>query len=211
MPVHLLDFNGSVTNRGTPALLGLLAGARRWRTREHGEVPPVRGGVWVLTGGPGSPLEDGAWRDPVLDALRARVAADEPTLAICYGMELLALALGSALRPLARPRVGVLPLRLTAAGQDDPLFGPLDGAPTLENRQWGVFGGAGTTLAEGEEGDRVVVRYGARVVGVMFHPEADEAGARAAIELGIPGDPEGLDRVHRGVVPGFVAAHGEGA
>lgn len=206
MRIHVLDFNGGVTNRGTPALLGLLAGARRWRTREAAELPPADDGLWVLTGGPGSPLEAGAWREPVLEALRARAAADAPTLAICYGMELLALALGAELAPLGRPRVGILPLRLTPRGREDALFGGLDGAPTLENRGWGVYGGPGETLAEGEEGDRVVVRFGERVVGVMFHPEADEAGARAAVELGIPGDPEGLDRVHRGVVPGFVRA-----
>jgi GMP synthase-like glutamine amidotransferase len=206
MRVHLLDFNGGVTNRGTPALLALLAGARRWRTREAAELPPVDDGVWVLTGGPGSPLEEGAWRAPVLDALRARVAADAPTLAICYGMELVAAAVGATVAPLERPRVGIVPLRLTGTGREDALLGGLDGAPTFENRSWGVYGGPGATLAEGEEGDRVAVRFGERVVGVMFHPEADEAGARAALELGIPGDPAGLDRVHRRVVPGFVRA-----
>ncbi len=209
MPLHLLDFNGGVTNRGTGALLGMLGGgARRWRTREVGELPPTEDGVWVLTGGPGSPLEEGPWRAPVLAALRARVRAGSPTLAICYGMELLSLALGAELALLRRPRVGVVPLRLTGAGRGDALFAALDGAPTLENRRWGVFGGGGATLAEGEEGDRVVVRYGERVVGVMFHPEADEATVRAAPELDIPGDPAGLDRVHLGVVAGFLRAVG---
>lgn len=210
MRVHLLDFNGGAANRGTAALLGLLGGGvRHWRTREAAELPPGGDGVWVLTGGPGSPMEEGPWRAPLLDALGARAARGAPTLAICYGFELLAMARGARLTPLARPRVGLVPLRLTAAGRADTLLGGLDGAATFENRAWGVFGGDGETLAEGDEGDRVAVRYGRGVVGVMFHPEAGAAGGRAAVEeLGLPGDPDALERVHAALVAGFLRGVG---
>ncbi len=208
MHLHLLDFNGHAANQGIAALRGLMGnGVSVWPTRLTGVLPPADGGVWVLSGGPGSPLEDGPWRRPVLDALRARVRADEPTLAICYGFELLALALGAEVAPLARPRVGVVPLRLTGAGRSDPAFAGLDGAPTWENRQWGIFSGGGEIVAEGEEGDRVVARLGRNVLGVMFHPEADEAGVRAAtVDTVLPGDPSGLDRVYASVVSGFLRA-----
>jgi GMP synthase-like glutamine amidotransferase len=111
-------------------------------------------------------------------------------------------------RPLDAPRFGVAPLRLTRAGREDRVLGDLDGAATFENRSWGVYApeGLGVVLAEGRDGDVVAARFGAHVLGVMFHPEADEAGARATfVEGGIGGEPAGsLDRVFAAVVPGFV-------
>lgn len=174
MRAHLLDLNDGVPNRGTAALRGQLEHAGfevdTWDVRQGGGLPPAEAGVWVLGGGPGSPLQAGAWREPLLDALRARVAADRPTLCICYGFEMLGAAMGSDLRRLATPREGVYPVRLVA---HDPALEGLDGHGAWEARSWAVFGDFGRVFARGPELDVAGTRLGDHVLGVIFHPEAD--------------------------------------
>lgn len=174
MRAHLLDLNAGHPNRGTPALRVLLA-AGGYEVEEMdvrgGEVlPPSDGALWVLGGGPGSPLEPGAWREPLFRALRARVAADQPTLCICYGFECLGLAMGASVRELNMAREGIFPV---VTVEPDAALEGLAGAGAYESRSWGVFGEFGTVIAWGPEGDVSGVRLGRRVLGVIFHPEAD--------------------------------------
>jgi GMP synthase-like glutamine amidotransferase len=74
-----------------------------------------------------------------------------------------------------------------------------------------VFGavGGGVVLAEGAEGDVAAMRFGAAVLGVIFHPEADPAGVKAAFadRVATGGDalpPEALERMYTSMVPGFL-------
>lgn len=225
--VHLLDFNAGEPNRGTASLARLLGGeVRVWDVRRDGALPADDPTPWVLGGGPGSPLEEGPWRRPLFAALRNRVDADRPTLAICYGFELLALAAGARLDLLPHPRLGLAPLALTDAGRADPLLRGLDGAGSLENRRWGVWDCPGAALAEGPAGDVAAARLGPRVVGVIFHPEADAegvlgalagelaravdalhgAGAAAAMRRACADPDAGPERVYRRVVPAWRAS-----
>ena len=91
---------------------------------------------------------------------------------------MLAAAAGSELRRLTTPREGEFPLALK---REDPLLFGLLGAGTYESRSWGVFGDEGCPLALGPEGDVVAARYGPRVVGVIFHPEALLGPGTAAV------------------------------
>lgn len=197
MRVHLLDLNDGVPNRGTAAILGLVEArghdAVVYDVRRGCALPGSSAGPWILGGGPGSPLDDGPWRAPLLAAVEARVRAGLPTLGICFGFELMALAMGAQVGRLATPREGLHPVRLLPQQGDDPLLAHLDGAMAYEQRQWGVFGGEGTTVAMGPEGDRAAVRYG-RAWGVIFHPEADFGDETRA--------------VHDAVIPRFLAEAG---
>lgn len=190
--LHLLDFHAARPNRGVPALLAVLGvhgPTRRWDVRGAAELPPDEG-TWVLSGGPGSPFgdpgEDLGWRGLVLEALRRRVSRDLPTLAICYGFELLGDAVGAEVRRLERPRLGGYRYRPGAAAPQDPLGAHLPGGGGYEDRAWGVFGGPGEVLAWGAEGDVVAARFAPRVWGVIFHPEATTADLGRLLE-----DPEG--------------------
>lgn len=169
-------------NRGTPALVGLLAAAG-WRAevvdvRRGGALPPSDDTPWVLGGGPGSPADAGPWREPLLAALRHRLAHDLPTLAICFGFEMLGAAAGGELRRLGTPREGVCPV--VPVG-DEPLLAGLASPRSWESRHWGVWGSPGTVFARGPEGDQAGIRYSPRVVGVIFHPEADLGPDTAAV------------------------------
>lgn len=187
MIIHLLDLNAGVANQGVAALADrLTTRGVVWihAVRDLGELPQEDGAAWVLSGGPGSPFDDGPWRAPLLAALRRRVEEDQPTLAICYGFELLAAALGGEVRLLRERRFGVWPLLLTEAGKGDATVAPLDGAGTFENRSWGVFGSPGEVLARTPEGDVAAARLGRRVLGTIFHPEAGPGPIDALLAKG---------------------------
>lgn len=190
---HLLDLNDGVPNRGTAALLGQLEAAgiaaEVGDVRRDHVLPPADAPLWVLGGGPGSPLDEGPWRAPLLAALRARVKADRPTLCICYGFELLGAAMGAELRRLRSPREGIYPVTLAA---EDAALAGLGGCGAWESRRWAVYGDFGVVVARGPEGDVAGVRLGRNVLGVIFHPEAD-LGADTA-------------EVYANVVPRYLAA-----
>lgn len=200
MHIHLLDLNAGVENRGTPALLAVFAqhgaNVQRYEVRRAGELPADEEGIWVLGGGPGSPFEPGPWREPLLARLRHRVAESRPTLGICFGYELMGLALGAEVRPLREERGGIYPLSLVDTGGH---WAHLAGEHVYEKRSFGVFGALpaeAEVLALGPEGDVAAMRVGPAILGVIFHPEADLGPETAA--------------VFSAMVPGFLAAVGAG-
>jgi len=82
----------------------------------------------VLLGGSGhySVTDDGPWLQRSLDSLRDVYNSRKPTFASCWGFQAMALAMGGRVaKDLDHAEVGTHWLKLTAAGQDDPLFGPL--------------------------------------------------------------------------------------
>jgi GMP synthase (glutamine-hydrolysing) len=58
---------------------------------------------------------------PELDHVRARLAAERPTLGVCFGAQLIAAALGSDVRPGGTVDVGYREVTPTAAGLSSPL------------------------------------------------------------------------------------------
>lgn len=196
MLVHLLDLNDGVPNRGTDALLALAAGEGfsvcSYEVRQRGELPADESGVWVLGGGPGSPLGDSAWFSSLAPRIVARIARRQPTLGICFGFEVMARALGASVRALSCARAGIYPIQPTNLNGS---WGVLAGAGVYEKRNFGVFEGldAGAeVLAAGPEGDVAAVAWGPNVLGVIFHPEAD-LGPETALAF-------------RTIIPGYLAA-----
>jgi GMP synthase (glutamine-hydrolysing) len=87
----------------------------------------------VVLGGPISAyaVEDYPFIADEMALLRARVAANRPTLAICLGAQILAQALGARVYPGAA-EIGWAPIRLTAPGQQSVLRAVgRDGVPVL--------------------------------------------------------------------------------
>jgi len=82
----------------------------------------------ALLGGSGdySATDQGAWIEPVLDCMRELCHEAKPTFASCWGFQALARAMGGrVVHDERRAEVGTLPLRVTAAGRTDPIFGNL--------------------------------------------------------------------------------------
>jgi GMP synthase-like glutamine amidotransferase len=156
-------------------------GARITRVElDEGEPLPAWQGfdAVVVMGGPMGSYDEAEF--PWLVAEKAligeAVRAGVPLFGACLGLQLLAAALGAAVYPGGTPEVGVLPVELTPAGVDDPIFGRLP-SPFV-GLQWhgDTFDlpvGA-VSLLRSAAYENQGFRYGDSAYGVQFHLEIDE-------------------------------------
>jgi GMP synthase-like glutamine amidotransferase len=181
------------------------------RRPHHGEPLPERldgfDGLLVL-GGVMAAWEDerAPWLPGTRALLREGVQRALPTLGICLGAQLLALATGGrAERGAQGLEVGVVPFTPTSDAASDPLFAPLVaplvGPPAAV--QWHqdavtALPPGAVLLATGETYPHQAYRVGAAAWGLQYHPEVtyddvrawmtgDEASVRATGQ-----DPDGV-------------------
>ena len=131
----------------------------------------------VVLGGSMDAYADQAhpWLSRVKELVRVAAREQVPTLGVCLGHQLAAVALGGAVH--ANPRgqqIGVLGVGWTPAAADDPLMGPLTSARVAV--QWNSdivsVAPAGTVvLAEAPAGELQAARFAPTVWGVQSHPE----------------------------------------
>jgi GMP synthase (glutamine-hydrolysing) len=166
-------------------------------------LPPARQlGALVVTGSAAMVNDPDPWIRLTGDWLGRVVASGIPVLGICFGHQLLAHALGGRVDYRGDGvEVGTVPLTLTGAAADDPLF---TGLPRhlhvhVSHRQSVQRLPAGATLLGGSPQDpHHAWRIGANAWGVQFHPEFDAAIVAAHLDhyrslLEQHGhDPEGL-------------------
>ncbi|GAA1972302.1 type 1 glutamine amidotransferase [Catenulispora subtropica] len=134
----------------------------------------------IVLGGAQAAYEPIGWWPPVFELLREAVRRDLPTLAICLGAQLLAVACGGEVRRAARSEVGLCtPVRYPTP---DDLFDTLPvGARTV---QWhgdeiSVLPDGAVPLMHCADGfPHQAYRMGSRVWAVQFHPEVLAAETR---------------------------------
>ncbi|MFT4218577.1 MAG: type 1 glutamine amidotransferase [Micropruina sp.] len=134
----------------------------------------------IVLGGVMGATDDGV--APWLPAVRALIAAAAdvgvPTLGICLGHQLAAVALGGRVtrNPNGKQR-GLTPIGFTPTAGDDPLFGPdpnlLRGVHS-NNDIVAALPDAATVLALAPGGEIQAARFAATSWGVQWHPEVDE-------------------------------------
>ncbi len=132
----------------------------------------------IILGGPMGPLDysDHPWLiDETASIREAVVERALPTLGICLGHQLLALALGGSLSEMEEPEAGVIEITLNEAGKRDPLFqGLASSAPSFQWHEWQVKEpppGA-VPLATSALCPVQAMRVAPRAWGVQFHIEA---------------------------------------
>jgi GMP synthase-like glutamine amidotransferase len=125
---------------------------------------------------------------PWLAGERALIAdavhAGKPYWGVCLGAQLLAASLGARVVRGPSPELGVLPVQLTAAAVDDPVFGP---APhTFSTLQWHgdtyQLPAGATQLARSERYEQQAFVLG-RAYALQFHLEVDLGLAREWMEI----------------------------
>jgi GMP synthase (glutamine-hydrolysing) len=151
----------------------------------RGEPLPVdmgdHAGLLVLGGSMGAHDDaEHAWLPLTKALLRHAVEVASPTLGICLGHQLAAVALGGTSRPNpAGQTAGVRPIGWCADTSADPLFAPLADSDALAPH-WNSdivtdLPENAEVLARTGDGAPQVLRLGPRAWGVQFHPEVDHA------------------------------------
>jgi GMP synthase (glutamine-hydrolysing) len=144
----------------------------------HAEVEVARYDGLVVLGGPMN--VDEVDRHPHLQTemavLETALKLDIPILGICLGAQLLAAALGAAVRPNPVREIGWYPLEPQAAAAADRLFCHFDGSQFVF--QWHAYtfdlpAGA-VHLAATAACRNQAFRFGTHAYGLQFHLEADE-------------------------------------
>jgi GMP synthase (glutamine-hydrolysing) len=119
------------------------------------------------------------WLAPMKDLIREAVSAELPTLGVCLGHQLVAVALGGRSEPnAAGQQVGLFEVGWTADAGDDPLMGPV--ASPRRGVQWNSdvvteLPEGATELAATTAGENQVARFAPSAWGVQLHPEVDRA------------------------------------
>lgn len=125
----------------------------------------------------GAPIDaDDDARYPLLAAVRevlaARAAADRPTLGVCLGAQLMAMALGGAVRRGTR-EVGWAPLSASKGAASESPWAALVGAPVLHWHADEIVPPPGAEVLASTADTAVQVFVCDRQVGFQCHPEAD--------------------------------------
>jgi GMP synthase (glutamine-hydrolysing) len=167
-------------------------------TASWADVQPPE--LLVLLGGPISVNESTAYPflGPELALVKQQLLEGRATLGLCLGAQLMALALGARVHPMARKEIGWSPLSATEQGSRHPLRHLLyESLPVLH------FHGETFDLPEGAERlastalcENQAFAFGPRALGLQFHPEvtADQleswwvghTGELAQLQLSVP-------------------------
>jgi GMP synthase (glutamine-hydrolysing) len=134
-------------------------------------------GALVVLGGAMSAYDDATapWLGPTKDLLRAAVTAGVPTLAVCLGAQLLAVALGGRVaRGEDGPEIGPALVAKRDVAAADPLFGPVPFTPDVV--QWHYDGitalpAGAVLLASSPRYPTQAFRVGNTAWGLQFHIE----------------------------------------
>lgn len=158
-----------------------------------GEVVPDKlddaSGLVVLGGPMGVNEQD---RHPHLSdeikLLRRAVGAGKPVLGLCLGSQLLAAALGAAVRANPVEEIGWHPVSLDDEADRDPLFRGIGGPFQAFHWHGDTFDlpPGSVTLATSALCRNQAFRFGATAYGLQFHLEVDEAKAEEMVRVFAP-------------------------
>lgn len=142
-----------------------------------GEKPPAIDACdgFIVTGSPAMVTEKAAWSENLKPWLVQLVDQSRPLLAVCYGHQLLAEALGgeAGWHPKGR-EIGTVAVNLTQAGKEDPLLGGLSdtfSAQVTHAQSALVLPPGAILLASNDYEPHQAYRVGSQAWSVQFHPE----------------------------------------
>ena len=205
----ILDMNNNEPNQGLRCIIDIVKlfnseiDYQVFDVRAKNELPDLNFDIYISSGGPDSPLEDGTWRQPYLNLIQElwdfNLNSDshkKHVFFICYSFQVVChyFELGE-LKPRISTSFGILPIHKTAAGKKDVLLNGLeDPYYAVDSRDWQliqprlkVFKEHGASILSLEkirthvEYERAImaVRFSEEFVGTQFHPEADPIGMHA--------------------------------
>lgn len=175
--------------------------------RAKNELPDTSYDIYISSGGPGSPLEEGVWRQPYLQLMQqlwdinnTDTEQKKSVFFICYSFQVMCdyFELGE-IKPRRSTSFGILRVHQTKKGHNDLIFEGLnDPFYAVDSRDWQliqprltVFKEHGAKILSLEkirthvELERAImaVRFSNEFVGTQFHPEAEPVSMEAYFSL----------------------------
>lgn len=152
--------------------------------RSPDEALPEDAAGFIVMGSPLAVYDPHPWRERALEVARRLLAGDKPTLGVCFGHQLFAVAAGGEVARNDRVEVGTVDVRLNEAAADDPLFGPFGGSARVNASHDDTvtrLPESAEILGVSERDRHQVLRWGEQVWSIQFHPEMRQAETRLAI------------------------------
>ncbi len=212
LKLAILDMNNNEPNQGLRCIVDIASFFNKeldykvYDVRAKNEIPDASYDIYISSGGPGSPLEQGSWRSSYLELMQElwdyNKSSDERkkhVFFICYSFQVMCdyFELGE-IKLRKSTSFGILPVHKTKAGRKDRLLEGLnDPFYAVDSRDWQliqprlkVFQEHGATILSLEkirthvELERAImaVRFSDEFVGTQFHPEADPVGMKTHFE-----------------------------
>ncbi len=141
----------------------------------------------LITGTTASVVKPEPWMEPLGKYLTRPDGSGPPVLAVCFGAQLAAAALGG--RVVRNPlgwEIGTIEVDLNAAGRADPLFEGLPSRIAVQSTHEDVIDGLpdpAALLAGNRMSEVQAFALGRRLRAVQFHPEASGGIIRTLIGL----------------------------
>lgn len=209
----ILDMNNDAPNQGLRCITEIVSSFgddvdyQIFNVRAKKELPDTSFDIYISSGGPGSPLDEGAWRKPYLqlmqelwDLNKGSSEQKKSVFFICYSFQVMCdyFELGE-IKPRRSTSFGILRVHQTKKGHNDLIFKGLnDPFFAVDSRDWQliqprltVFKEHGATILSLEkirthvELERAImaVRFSDEFVGTQFHPEAEPVSMEAYFSL----------------------------
>ncbi len=209
----ILDMNNDAPNQGLRCITEIVSSFsddveyQIFNVRAKKELPDTSFDIYISSGGPGSPLDEGTWRKPYLQLMQALWDLNKSSseqkksvFFICYSFQVMChyFELGE-LKPRRSTSFGILRVHQTKKGHNDLIFEGLnDPFFAVDSRDWQliqprltVFKEHGATILSLEkirthvELERAImaVRFSDEFVGTQFHPEAEPVSMEAYFSL----------------------------
>lgn len=209
----ILDMNNDAPNQGLRCIAETVSSFNEdvdyqiFNVRAKNELPDTSFDIYISSGGPGSPLDDGAWRQPYLKLMQElwdynKTDSEQKKFVffICYSFQVMChyFELGE-IKPRRSTSFGILRVHQTKKGHNDLIFKGLDDPFfAVDSRDWQliqprlkVFKEHGATILSLEkirthvELERAImaVRFSDEFVGTQFHPEAEPKSMEAFFAL----------------------------
>ena len=213
LKLAILDLNNDKPNQGLRCIKEIVDSFKQevdykvFNVRAKNEIPDTSFDIYISSGGPGSPLEEGEWRQPYLQLMqnlwdynKTSYHQKKFVFFICYSFQVICdyFKLGQ-IKPRRSTSFGVLRVHKTKDGHNDLILEGLDDPfYAVDSRDWQliqpnlkVFKGHGATILSMEkirthvELERAImaVRFSDEFVGTQFHPEAEPSSMEVYFAL----------------------------
>ena len=127
----------------------------------------------LIMGGPMSVNDPDPWITQELAFVTKVLAESIPVIGICFGAQLLAKALGGSVKAGPTFEIGMVPVSLTEAGKQDPVFQTLPQTfPVFEWHGEGItLSARGVPLVASPDFPVQAFQFEEKAYGLLFHPE----------------------------------------